>query len=140
MASASAARAAALPLPVATPEPSAPVAALSAPPAGEPPSAEISPSGGATPSVEPEAVWPDESAEAQFLGEARERGESVPALPTPVAEPEAPEAEPAEPAPELDELVGRLPPAVRETLDELFRARFVRVTRLPRKTLAAGKG
>ena len=39
-----------------------------------------------------------------------------------------------------DELVARLPPAVRETLDELFRARFVRVTRLPRKTLTAAKG
>ena len=140
LASASAARAAALPLPVATPDSSVPVAALSPPPAGAPPSAEISPSGEATPSGEPEAVWPDESAEAQFLGEARERGESVPAPPTPAAEPEAPEAEPAGPAPELDALVGRLPPAVRETLDELFRARFVRVTRLPRKTLAAGKG
>lgn len=140
MASASAARAAALPLLVAAPEPSAPVAALSAPPAGELPSAEISPPGEATPSDEPDAVWPDESAEAQFLGEARERGEPVSAPPTPAAQPEATETEPAGPAPELDELVGRLPPAVRETLDELFRARFVRVTRLPRKTLAAGKG
>jgi hypothetical protein len=116
------------------------MAALSAPPAGELPSAEISPPGEAAPSGETEAVWPDESAEAQFLGEVRERGEPVPALPTPAAEPEALEAEPTGPAPELDELVGRLPPAVRETLDELFRARFVRVTRLPRKTLAAGKG
>jgi hypothetical protein len=116
------------------------VAALAAPPAGAPPSAETSPPGEAAPSGEPDAVWPDESAEAQFLGEARERGEAVPAPPTPAAEPDAPEAEPAGPAPELDELVGRLPPAVRETLDELFRARFVRVTRLPRKTLAAGKG
>jgi hypothetical protein len=116
-------------------------AAVAAPPrAAEPPPAEVPPPGEIASSVEPDAAWPDESAEAQFLGEARERGESVPAPPTPAAEPEAPEAEPAGPAPELDDLVGRLPPAVRETLDELFRARFVRVTRLPRKTLAAGKG
>ncbi len=35
--------------------------------------------------------------------------------------------------PELDTLVGRLPPEVRETLDELFRARFVTVKRPPKK-------
>lgn len=61
------------------------------------------------------------------------------ATPTPAAEPEAAETEPAGPAPELDDLVARLSPAVRETLDELFRARFVRVTRLSRKSLSTGK-
>jgi len=64
----------------------------------------------------------------------------VSATPPPAAEPEAAETEPAGPAPELDDLVARLPPAVRETLDELFRARFVRVTRLSRKSLTAAKG
>lgn len=100
-----------------------------------PPAAEAAPTG------EPDPTWPDESAEAQFLAEARERGEPVPAPApaNPAAEPEAAEPEPSGPAPELDELVARLPPAVRETLDELFRARFVRVTRLPRKTLTAQK-
>jgi len=73
------------------------------------------------------------------LAEARERGEPVSAAPAPAAEAEPAEPEPAGPAPELDELVARLPPAVRETLDELFRARFVRVTRLPRKTLSAAQ-
>ena len=100
---------------------------------------EALPAGEAAPPVEPDSTWPDESAEAQFLAEARERGEPVPAPATPAADPEAAEPEPSGPAPELDELVGRLPPAVRETLDELFRARFVRVTRLPRKTLTAPK-
>lgn len=100
----------------------------------------VPPSGEAAPSGEPDPAWPDESAEAQFLAEARERGEPLPAAATPAAEPEAPEPDPAGPAPELDALVARLPPAVRETLDELFRARFVRVTRLPRKTLTAAKG
>ena len=100
---------------------------------------EAPPAGEAAPPGEPDPTWPDESAEAQFLAEARERGEPVPAPATPAAEPEAAEPEPSGPAPELDELVGRLPPAVRETLDELFRARFVRVTRLPRKTLTAPK-
>ncbi len=111
-----------------------------APRAAEPPPAEVPPSGESASSGEPEAAWPDESAEAQFLAEARERGEPVTSAPTPTAEPEAPESDPAGPAPELDALVARLPPAVRETLDELFRARFVRVTRLPRKTLTAAKG
>ncbi len=143
MASASAARAALPPPAVATPEMPVPAtaAAVAAPPrAAEPPPAEVPPPGEIASSVEPDAAWPDESAEAQFLAEARERGETVAAAPAPAAEPEAAEPEPAGPAPELDALVERLPPAVRETLDELFRARFVRVTRLPRKTLMAAKG
>ncbi|MFZ9746410.1 MAG: hypothetical protein ACO3G4_07245 [Opitutaceae bacterium] len=99
----------------------------------------VPPSGEAAPSGEPDPAWPDESAEAQFLAEARERGETVAAAPAPAAEPEVAEPEPAGPAPELDALVARLPPAVRETLDELFRARFVRVTRLPKKSVTAAK-
>jgi hypothetical protein len=35
--------------------------------------------------------------------------------------------------PEIDALVARLPGEVRETLDELFRARFVSVKKLPKK-------
>lgn len=44
--------------------------------------------------------------------------------------------------PELDALVQRLPSEVRETLDELFRARFVAVKRVPARALKsrAGKG
>ncbi|MEO0055764.1 MAG: hypothetical protein RLZZ50_1711 [Verrucomicrobiota bacterium] len=41
------------------------------------------------------------------------------------------------PLPELDALVARLPAEVRDTLDELFRARFVSVKKLPRKHFQA---
>ena len=39
--------------------------------------------------------------------------------------------------PEIDALVARLPAEVRETLDELFRARFVAVKKLPKKAFQA---
>ena len=134
----------AVPPPLSGSAPEAPVPLVAAPKPLLPRAAEASPveappAGEAAPPGEPDPTWPDESAEAQFLAEARERGEPVPVPANPAAEPEAAEPEPSGPAPELDELVGRLPPAVRETLDELFRARFVRVTRLPRKTLTAPK-
>ncbi len=77
------------------------------------------------------ANWPDDSAEAAFLADARERGEVVVA---------ARPAEPAEenestPLPSLNDLVQRIPPEVREALEDLFRARFVAVKRVPKKVL-----
>lgn len=42
--------------------------------------------------------------------------------------------------PELDALVQRLPSEVRETLDELFRARFVAVKRVPARALKSRAG
>ena len=75
----------------------------------------------------------DEAAEAAFLAEARERGEIVTttkAAPAAVEEVVDPKA-----LPPLDELVKRIPPEVRESLDELFRARFVSVRRVPAKAL-----
>ena len=39
--------------------------------------------------------------------------------------------------PELDALVGRLPGELRDTLDELFRARFISVKKLPKKVFQA---
>jgi hypothetical protein len=42
------------------------------------------------------------------------------------------------PLPKLDELTKRIPPAILETLDELFRARFVAVRRVSAKTLKTG--
>jgi hypothetical protein len=112
----------------------------SPPPAVASPAAEPPTAAEGAPAGEADSAWPDESAEAQFLAEARERGETVAAASAPATEPEAAEPDPGGPAPELDALVARLPPAVRETLDELFRARFVRVTRLPKKSLTAAKG
>lgn len=43
----------------------------------------------------------------------------------------------AGPLPELDTLVARLSPEVRETLEELFRARFVSVKKLPKRVLSS---
>jgi hypothetical protein len=37
--------------------------------------------------------------------------------------------------PKLDELVERIPAGVREAMEDLFRARFVAVKRVPRKAL-----
>jgi hypothetical protein len=75
-------------------------------------------------------AWPDESAESAMLPELRSRGD--------MAEPAATEAveeTDTKNLPPLDELVKRLPPEVREVLDDLFRAKFVRVTRVPKKAL-----
>lgn len=74
----------------------------------------------------------DEAAEASFLAEARERGEVV----APRKPAEAEEAEPKA-LPPLDALVQQIPGEVRETLEELFRARFVTVKRFPKKALKA---
>ena len=46
---------------------------------------------------------------------------------------------PAAATPSLDSMVERIPPAVRETLDELFRARFVKVVRVPKSALASDR-
>jgi hypothetical protein len=75
-------------------------------------------------------TWPDDSAEAAFLGEARERGEIVkPAKVDIKTEPE----KDSRPLPALNELVERIPPEVREVLDDLFRAKFTTVRRVPRQ-------
>ena len=75
----------------------------------------------------------DAAAESAFLAEARERGEAV-ASPRRADAPEPEEADPKA-LPPLDTLVKRISPEVRELLDELFRVKFVRVTRVPRKAL-----
>lgn len=78
-------------------------------------------------------VWPDESAESAFLAEARERGE--PAKATPAAIEQAEEAAAPKVLPKLEDLVDRIPVEVRDTIEELFRAKFVRVQRVPKKAL-----
>lgn len=72
----------------------------------------------------------DEAAESAFLAEARARGETV--APAPKKE-DAPDETESKPLPSLNELVERIPPEVRETLDDLFRARFVTVKRIPKR-------
>jgi hypothetical protein len=75
-------------------------------------------------------AWPDESAEVAILSELGERGEN-PAL----AATEAVEETDTKDLPPLEELVNRLSPEVRETLDALFRAKFTGVRRVPQKAL-----
>jgi hypothetical protein len=77
-------------------------------------------------------LWPDEAAETAFLSEAKARGEVAVPMSADATE-ETPEA--TAPLPALDALVQRIPPAVREVMDDLFRAKFVRVQRVPRKAL-----
>ncbi len=77
-------------------------------------------------------VGPSESEEASFLAEQRVQ----PSAPTPAGR-AAPADEPEDraPLPPLDELVNRVPPAARDLLEELFRAKFVTVKRVPRSAL-----
>lgn len=85
---------------------------------------------------------PLEALEAQMRGELAER-DSAAAPPAARRRAATPSDEDDEPGagkaklPELDELVARIPPEVRETLDELFRARFVSVKKLPKQAFAA---
>jgi hypothetical protein len=80
----------------------------------------------------PNAHWPDVAAEAEFLAGARERGEPVVAAkPKPDDNDET--SSPSLPA--LDDLVQRIPAEVRDVLEDLFRARFVTVKRVPKKAL-----
>ena len=98
----------------------------------ESPGSAESPSGRSSlPESETINAWPDAAAEAAFLGEARERGEPVAAVTTGVVE------EMADPKdlPSLDQLVKRLSPEVRVALDDLFRAKFTTVRRVPKKVL-----
>lgn len=116
--------------------PSAPAQPASVTPgpvaAGSDPAADESPVEELPREVSTAATWPDDAAEAAFLAEARERGE----VSTPVkAREEIAEETDARPLPDLDVLVARIPPEVRESLEDLFRARFVRVARVPRKAL-----
>jgi hypothetical protein len=79
-------------------------------------------------------VGPADAEESAFLAEQREQGYSAPTTPNRAA---AAEAEPDDKAslPPLDELVQRIPPATRQLMDELFRANFVTVKRVPKSAL-----
>jgi hypothetical protein len=75
-------------------------------------------------------LWPDEGAETAMISELRARGEMAVPAPTEAVE----EIDPKD-LPPLDALVKRIPPEVREALDDLFRAKFVRVARVPKRAL-----
>jgi hypothetical protein len=84
-----------------------------------------------------EPRWPDDSAESAMLTEVRARdtapaaagsGHSTASSPTAVVTDQ-------KKLPPLDPLVARLPADVRTVLDELFRAKFTAVRRVPENAL-----
>lgn len=77
-------------------------------------------------------VWPDASAEAAFIAEQKEQGEPVAvAAGTDAAE----ETESSTPLPALADLIQQIPAETREVMDDLFRAKFTTVKRVPKKSL-----
>lgn len=81
---------------------------------------------------------PLEALEAQMSGEVAARDAAAGAARRPVRakagdDDDETDGAAASALPEIDALTARLPAEVRETLDELFRARFVSVKRLPKK-------
>ena len=78
-------------------------------------------------------TWPDDAVESAFLAEAKERGEVL--APKPAED--AAEEEDGKAMPAVGDLVAKIPAKVRDALEDLFRAKFVRVVRVPKKALKA---
>jgi hypothetical protein len=89
----------------------------------------------AVPAADGGNVWPDEAAESAFLAEARTNGETPQVATVTAAEPEVENETDGKELPPLDDLVKRIPPDVRDVLDDLFRAKFTGVRRVPKKSL-----
>lgn len=82
--------------------------------------------------------WPDEVMEAAEVARVAEQAGEAPAgRPRRTV---AMEDAGAPPLPKLDELIHRIPATVRETLDELFRAKFTAVRRVPEAVLKPARG
>lgn len=75
--------------------------------------------------------WPDENEEAAVLAERTAPATIREQIDHAEAERLAEEAESVRDLPALEELVERLPAAVREGLEDLFRAKYTKVRRLP---------
>lgn len=81
-------------------------------------------------------VWPDEAAESAMRAEVTERGETLNSKAArELAEAAAEAAAEKKNLPKLDDLINRIPADVRDTLEDLFRAKFVKVARTPKKAL-----
>lgn len=76
------------------------------------------------------ASWPDDAAESSFIAEARQRGEPVKAT---IATAEIIDEKDTKSLPPMADLLKRISPEVRETLEDLFRAKFTVVRRTPKK-------
>lgn len=76
-------------------------------------------------------VGPSADEEAAFLAQERENGH----VPVPVAARPATEDEKPGELPPMEDLVKRIPMPARDLMEELFRARFVTVKRMPQSAL-----
>jgi len=76
-------------------------------------------------------VGPSLEEEAAFIASERESGASTPIPPAATADKDDEKTE----LPPLEDLVQRIPAPARELIEELFRARFVTVKRLPKAAL-----
>ena len=81
-------------------------------------------------------VWPDEAAESAIRAEVAGRGETLNSKAArELAEAAAEAAAEKKGLPTLDALVKQIPSEVRDTLEDLFRVKFVKVARVPKKAL-----
>ena len=81
-------------------------------------------------------VWPDEAAESAMRVEVADRGETLNSKAArEMAEAAAEAAAEKKNLPKLDDLIERIPADVRDTLEDLFRVKFVKVARTPKKAL-----
>ncbi len=102
----------------------------------EAPTSHLIEDGGASAGDEGAPVGPSEDEESSFLAEQREQGRAAPAVAGGKGKTaDEPEPDASAPLPPLDDLVNRIPEKTRELMDELFRARFVTVKRVPKSAL-----
>ena len=81
-------------------------------------------------------VWPDEASESAMRAEVVERGETLNSKAArELAETASEAAAEKKGLPTLDALIGQIPADVRDTLEDLFRVKFVKVARVPKKVL-----
>lgn len=81
-------------------------------------------------------VGPNDGEESAFLAEQRAQGFVSPAAPRGAKSDAAEDDADSKVAlPPLDELVNRIPPETRQLMEELFRAKFVTVKRIPKTAL-----
>jgi hypothetical protein len=95
------------------------------------------PENAGTPVEDGAPVGPSEGEESAFLAEQRAQGDVAPVAGSPAEADDEDAKEPGE-LPPLDDLVNRIPAETRQLMDELFRARFVTVKRVPKSALKNG--
>lgn len=80
--------------------------------------------------------WPDEAAESGMRAEVANRGETLSSKAArEAAEALAEAAAEKRNLPPLDDLINQIPVEVRDTLEDLFRVKFIKVARAPKKAL-----